>query len=193
MAHIGLRLACLVLVSLAFFHGVCAKSVENLEIKCNSDGTFTVYLSGNIWFRSGAVGVRADSRWWATDEKTLEITGQTTDQGRDMIGDFTLYEYTWKAVSNASAVDLQVNTYINVYVDVPVVVFAIAYITAANNTAIPEVYNRTVSSFPSFIIEETQVKRGYTTWAGNSKTFRVVLALLNNSTPTLFPSICVLI
>ena len=162
----------LVLVSLAFFHGVCTKSVvENLAVECNSDGTFAVYLSGDIWFRSGAVGVRADGSWWATDEKTLEVIGQSTNQGSDTIGEFTLYEYTWKAVSNAGAIDLQVNTYINVYTDVPVVVFAIAYITAANNTAIPEVYNRTVSSFPSFIIEETQVKRGYTTWAGNSKTF----------------------
>ena len=115
------------------------------------------------------MGVRADGSWWATDEKTLEVIVQTTNQGNDTIGEFTSYDYTWKAVSNASAFDLQVNTYINVYTDVPVVVFAIAYITAANNTAIPEVYNRTVFSFPSFIIEETQVKRGYTTWAGNSK------------------------
>ena len=117
---------------------------------------------------SGAVGVRADGSWWATDEKTLEVIVQTTNQGNDTIGEFTSYEYTWKAVSDASAFDLQVNTYINEYTDVPVVVFAIAYITAANNTAIPKVYNRTVSSFPSFIIEETQVKRGYTTWEGNS-------------------------
>ena len=134
MALLGLGL---VLVSLALFHGVCTKSVvENVAVEYNLDGTFTVYLPGDIWFRrSGAVGVRADGSslasqpyfslffggsWWATDEKTLEVIGQTTNQGNDTIGEFTSYEYTWKAVSNASAFDLQVNTYINVYTDVPV-------------------------------------------------------------------------
>ena len=35
---------------LAFFHGVCTKSVvENLAVECNLDGTFTVYLSGDTW------------------------------------------------------------------------------------------------------------------------------------------------
>ena len=97
----------LVLVSLALFHGVCTKSVvENLAVECNLDGTFTVYLSGDIWFRCGAVGVRADGSWRATDEKTLEVIIQTTNQGNDTIGEFTSYEYTWKAVSNASAFDL---------------------------------------------------------------------------------------
>ena len=128
-------------------------------------------LSGNFWFRPGPVAVRANSTWWSTDEDTLEIINQSSNNnGSDAIGSFTSCEYTWKAVSNAStAVDLQVRTYINVYDDVPVATFAIAYITAANDTAIPGVYDRTVSSFPSFIIEENPARRGYATWAGNSR------------------------
>ena len=83
MALLGLGL---VLVSLALFHGVCTKSVvEYLAVECNLDGTFTVYLSGDIWFRCGAVGVRADGSWPATDEKTLEVIVQTTNQGNDTI------------------------------------------------------------------------------------------------------------
>ena len=40
----------LVVVFLAFFHGVCTKSVvENLAVECNLDGTFTVYLSEDTW------------------------------------------------------------------------------------------------------------------------------------------------
>ena len=161
----------ILIVTLALFHATSAKSVENLAVECFSDGTFKVYLSGNLWFRRGTFAVRANSSWWATDEKTLEIVSQSTGiKGSDAIGEFTSCEYTWKAVSNASEIDLQVNTYINVYDDVPVVTFAIAYLTAARDTAIPGVYNRTISSFPSFYIEETTpMKRGYATWAGNSR------------------------
>ena len=65
--------------------------------------------------------------------------------------------------------DVKLETIISVYRDQPVVYFTIVYTSGLTNASIPNVNNNVLSSFPSFIVEETSVKRGYTTWHGGRK------------------------
>ena len=142
-------------------------AVENLDVKASSDGSFSISVGGKQWFRSGSVGVRDLGQWWSQDEDSLQLTGHTTSSGSDKLGTYTAYQYEWKATGGAST--LEILTYINVYDKLPAAVFALVYLDKATNTNISNYVNRTVSSFPSFVIEDGPVDRGYVTWAGNSE------------------------
>ena len=147
---------------------LCARSaVENLDVQTFPNGSFAVNVGGKQWFRSGSVGVRDLGQWWSQDEDSLQLTSHSTTTGSDKLGTFTVNQYDWKATGGASS--LQVQTYINVYNEVPMVEFGLAYVNKATNTNISDYLNRTISSFPSFVIEEGSVERGYLTWSGSSE------------------------
>ena len=113
------------------------------------------------------MGVRDLGKWWSQDGSTLQLTGHSTTTGSNKIGDFTVYQYDWKASGGASS--LQIQTFVNIYDRVPVVEFGLAFVGRATNTNISNYVNRTLSSFPSFVVEEGEVERGYLTWSGNSE------------------------
>lgn len=114
------------------------------------------------------MGVRDQGQWWSTSEGTLELTANRVITGIDKIGSFTDYQYEWKTTSDSSA--LQFLTSIVVYDEVPAVVFSLVLLDNATNTNIGHsTYNQTLSTFPSFVIEDGPVERGYVTWSGNSE------------------------
>lgn len=139
----------------------------NLDVHTFTNGSFSVSLGGKQWFRSGSIGVRDLGQWWSQDENSVVMTGSSMSSGRDNIGSFTGYQYEWKTVGGASSLDF--TTLINVYENVPTVVFTIVFLDKATNTNISNYVNRTLSTFPSFVIEESPVERGYVTWSGNSE------------------------
>ena len=65
--------------------------------------------------------------------------------------------------------NVKLETIISVYKDQPVVYFTVVYTSGLTNASIPNINNNVLSSFPSFIVEETSIKRGYTTWHGGRK------------------------
>lgn len=65
--------------------------------------------------------------------------------------------------------NVQVKTTVNVYNDEPLVYFSIEYTNGLTNASIPDVSDHTLSSFPSFVLEETDMKRASLTWARGSK------------------------
>ena len=65
--------------------------------------------------------------------------------------------------------NVQIKTVVNVYQNEPMVQFSIEYIDGLSKASIPDVEDHTLSSFPSFVIEETAMKRASLTWARGSK------------------------
>ena len=154
-----------VLLCCVFFSAHCA--VGNLDVQAFSNGSFSISVGGNHWFRSGSVGVRDLGKWWSQDEDSVELTGSRLSTGSDKLGKFTDYQYEWKVTGGAST--LHFLTAINVYQEVPAVWFALVFLDKATNTNIYDYVNLTLSTFPSFVIEDGPVERGYVTWSGNSE------------------------
>lgn len=72
--------------------------------------------------------------------------------------------------SNTSDTELKIETAVLVYDFLPVVAFDIVYLTAVtNNGSESDKTEGVLSSFPSFVLEEGDVKRGWMTWSGNSE------------------------
>ena len=142
-------------------------TVENLDVKAFSNGSFSVDVGGKPWFRSGSIGVRDEGQWWSQSEGTLKLSSYETATGSDDLGTFTVYVYTWMTTGGASP--LTVETHINVYSEVPAVAFDVVFYDKATDTNIKNYVNGTLSTFPSFVIEDGPVERGYLTWSGNSK------------------------
>jgi hypothetical protein len=150
------------------FVGVhCA--VGNLDVQVFSNGSFLISVGGEQWFRSGSVGARDLGQWWSQDEGTLEMTDHIQSTGVDNVGSFSSNQYGWKATGGAS--NLVFRTSISVYDEFPAVEFTIVFLDKATNTNISTYVNRTLSTFPSFVIEEGPVERGYVTWSGNMARF----------------------
>ena len=66
-------------------------------------------------------------------------------------------------------VKVQFKTYVKAYADEPMALFSIEYTDGLANASIPNTEDQTLSSFPSFLMEETDIKRASLTWARGSK------------------------
>ena len=76
----------------------------------------------------------------------------------------------WQAYSDPNTpAKVQIKTTVNVYHDEPMAYFSIEYTDGLSDASITDVGDHTLSSFPSFILEETDVKRASLTWARGSK------------------------
>ena len=80
--------------------------------------------------------------------------------------DDNYYRVIWQAYSD---VKVEFTTRVKVYADEPMVLFSIEYTDGLTNASIPDTNDQTLSSFPSFIMEENDVKRASLTWSGSSK------------------------
>ena len=80
------------------------------------------------------------------------------------------FRVVWQAYSNPSTrFKVQFKTSVKVYADEPVALFSIEYTDGLTNASIRGVEDNTLSSFPSFILEELGMKRASLTWARGSK------------------------
>ena len=75
---------------------------------------------------------------------------------------------------------MQFKTSVKVYADEPMALFSIEYTDGLANASIPETEDQTLSSFPSFLVEETNIKRASLTWSGSSKS-KIIKAPINNT------------
>ncbi len=147
-----------------------SRSVDNLQVECFSNGSYKISLDGKQWFRSGPFRVRDRGQWFASDSKTLELVDHRTKQGKDATGTYTSYQYLWVGTDYWP---LEVATYVNVYDDVPAVLFDLQYLGGVSGASIPGVSNGTIAGWPSFVVEETDVDRGYLSWSGSSELIQI--------------------
>ena len=158
--------------------GVCAPSCgsdSSQPRRCGKPGRAGIrqrqflHISGwaavvQEWVGAGA---RDLGRWWSQEDGSLELTGRGQSSGVNNVGPFTSYYYEWQATGGAS--NLALTTMVSVYETVPAVLFVLVFKDKATNTNISNNVNGTLSTFPSFVIEEGPVERGYVTWSGNSE------------------------
>ena len=78
---------------------------------------------------------------------------------------FVLYRLNWQAFSDGKTpTNIKVETSVSVYRNKPIAYFSIIYTSGLTNASIPGTNNQTLSTFPSFVIEDMDMKRGYFTW-----------------------------
>ena len=65
----------------------------------------------------------------------------------------------------------------------PVVTFDIVYIKGLTKAADPDNDKGTLSTFPSFVVEEGKLERGWMTWSGNSE-WIMILSWMSTISPT---------
>lgn len=131
-------------------------------------GDFQVSLSSKVWFNSGPVWVRNNQQQLSTDDGSLVLTGHITQMGSDAMGHFTYDLFKWKTKDDT----FHFNTYINIYKDVPVVVFG-QHFTDGVIKASLELDNSTISAFPTILLED-QEELGYLTfYSGQIKASKV--------------------
>ena len=148
-----------------FFGAYCAAG--DFHVQAYLDGSFSITVGGKPWFRSGSVGVRDLGRWWSEHDNSVSMTGNSKTKGVSRLGTFTSYQYEWAAVGGDST--LRFLTVITLYDEESAVTFDLTFLDKATNTNISDCVNLTLSRFPSFVIEDGPVERGYVTWSGNSK------------------------
>ena len=67
-------------------------------------------------------------------------------------------------------VEVKVETSVSVYRDKPIALFSIVYTGGLTDASIPNTSSQTLSTFPSFVIEEkAEMNRGYLTWCKGRK------------------------
>ena len=84
------------------------------------------------------------------------------------------YLYTcrviWQAYSDEQTpTEYKFETIVSVYEDEPMVYCSIIYTSGLTNASLPNASGDSLSTFPSFVVEEANLKRGYTTWFGGRK------------------------
>ena len=80
------------------------------------------------------------------------------------------YRLSWQAFTDDnSPTNIQVETSVSIYRDNPIALFSIVYTNGLTNASIPNTSNQALSTFPSFVIEDMDMKRGYLTWSGGRK------------------------
>jgi len=87
--------------------------------------------------------------------------------------------FTWTAYKNKgtpTAVTLE--TAINVYNESPVVTFDIIYIKGLTNSSDPKSKKGALSTFPSFVMEDSKVELGWMTWAGTSEFYITIMGVV---------------
>ena len=98
-------------------------------------------------------------------------TGERLEEVIMSVNFISKHRFTWEGYNSSSTpTNLKVETTVLVYLDVSAVVFDVVYLTGLTNAADPSNRNGTLSSFPSFYVEDNVVhKKGWMTWSGNSK------------------------
>ena len=78
--------------------------------------------------------------------------------------------FTWQAFSDEStSLDVKIETRVSVYRDEPVVYFSLVYTSGLTKASMANVSTSVLSTFPSFVVEDANMKRGYVTWFGGRK------------------------
>ena len=86
----------IVISSIAFvvaIASIAAAALQPVTVNVTFDDTagYKVSLSGVQWLRSGPLGIRDSSQWWANSNKDkylLKVEKRLTDSGTDLFGSF---------------------------------------------------------------------------------------------------------
>lgn len=149
--------------------------VNRLEISISTDDSFNITVSGRQWFRSGPVKVRHKENWLSSADGSLILDGAYGSSGVDALGayNYMYFEYHGKRELLQSL--FKFTTFVKVYYKIDAIIFGHRFDSGAERTA-TESADDVISSFPSFLVEDSPLARGYVTFEGNSKLIMYTVA-----------------
>ena len=134
----------------------------NLTVAVNpSDGSYTISVSGTVWFNSGPTALHVNGKWSTTEDGSLKLNAHKTFSGTGVWGPYTGTELTWEAEGNVSYL-----TVFKEFQDVPVLLFSQVFPNGVPNTAVSDA--SIMSSFPTIKVDGKSGERGVLTWLGGS-------------------------
>lgn len=142
--------------------------VSRLSINISTDNSFAISVSGQEWFRSGPVEVRNKGKWLSFDNASLILNGSYASSGVDILGpyNYMYFEYYNKPGRFQSL--FKFTTFVKVYNKIDAIIFGHRFDSGAEGAATDSA-DGVISSFPSFLVYDSPLERGYVTFEGNSK------------------------
>eukprot|EP00731_Ephydatia_muelleri_P018789 Em0011g829a len=135
-----------------------AKSGLDVSID-EGDGSYEILMSGTVWFNSGPVMVRNAGKRYSSEDGSLLLKSHMEIPGEDAWGQFNSTSFEWQTYDGLNFV-----TYINRYVNAPILVFAQEFTDGVRGASANNLTNETISSFPTLLIEELGLNRGSLTY-----------------------------
>ena len=142
--------------------------VSKLSINISTDNSFAISVSGQEWFRSGPVEVRNKGKWLSFNNGSLVLNGSYASSGVDLLGpyNYLYFEYYNKPGRFQSL--FKFTTFVKVYYKIDAIIFGHRFDSGAEGAATDSA-DDVISSFPSILVTDSPLERGYVTFEGNSK------------------------
>ena len=146
--------------------------VSRLSIEISTDNSFTISVGGQEWFRSGPVEVRNKGKWLSFDNGSLVLNGTYATSGVDVLGPYNYMYFVYYDKPGRFQPLFRFTTFIKVYNKIDAIVFGHRFDSGAEEAATDSADN-VISSFPSILVVDSPLERGYVTFEGNSKLIEI--------------------
>jgi len=141
---------------------------SRLSINISTDNSFIISVSGQEWFYSGPVEVRNKGEWLSFNDGSLILNGSFGSSGQDVLGSYNYLYFEYYNKPGWLRPEFKFTAFLKVYNNIDAIVFGHRFDSGAERTATDSA-DDVISSFPSFLVEDSPLERGYVTFEGNSK------------------------
>ena len=141
---------------------------SRLSINISTDNSFTINVSGQEWFRSGPIEVRNKGKWLSSSNGSLILNGTYASSGVDTLGPHNYMYFEYYSKPGRFQRLFKFTTFVKIYNNIDVIIFGHRFDSGAEEAATDSA-DDVISSFPSILVEDSPLERGYVTFEGNSK------------------------
>ena len=120
------------------------------------------------WFRNGPIQVRHRETWLSSADGSLQLNGSYGSSGVDALGEYSYSYFEYHDKARLFRPLFKFTTFIKVYYSIDAIVFGHTFDSGAEDVATDSA-DGVISSFPSILVEDSPLERGYVTFEGNSK------------------------
>ena len=146
-----------------------------LDINISINNNFTISLSGQEWFRSGPIEVRNKGVWLSSANGSLVLAERYNSSGVDILGAYNYFYFEYHSKPGWFQSLFRFTTFAKIYEDIDAVVFGHTFVSGAEDAATDSEDN-VISSFPSILVEDSPLERGYLTYERDSEWCSVVMS-----------------
>ena len=141
---------------------------SRLGISIATDNSFNISISGQQWFRSGPIQVRHKGTWLSSSNGSLILNGSYGSSGVDALGKYDYFYFEYHNKPRLFRSPFKFTTFVKTYESIDAIIFGHTFDSGAEGAATDSA-DDVISSFPSILVEDSPLERGYVTFAGNSK------------------------
>ena len=156
------------LFMLLFTISIAYGQESRLHISIATDNSFNISVSGQEWFRGGPIQVRHREEWLSSADGSLQLNGSYGSSGVDALGKYSYSYFEYHDKPRVFQPLFKFTTFIKVYYSIDAIVFGHTFDSGAEGVATDSA-DDVISSFPSILVEDSPLERGYVTFEGNSK------------------------